>query len=124
MQSPQQIERCGFSGSQCHAGLTTNFGQARESQGNAETHKTDEDILNLPFTQDRFASNAVKLLVRICTYCLLKDEVEMAVFSALLATQLTLKHGLAGVAVQSVRFCYLWSCKSLDREYRQSLPFR
>jgi predicted ATPase len=57
--------------------------------------KTDEDLLNLPLTQDLVIANVVKLLIHLCTYCLMGDEKEMGVFSALLAIELTLKNSLS-----------------------------
>jgi histidine kinase len=58
-------------------------------------NKTDSDILNLPVTQDPLAANAARLLMHVCTYCMVKDEPETAMFSALLAIELTLIHGLS-----------------------------
>ena len=55
--------------------------------------KQDEDILGLPLMQDRTISTAVKLLVHLCMYCLLQDEDILAVYSALLATELTMEGG-------------------------------
>jgi hypothetical protein len=82
--------------------------------------KTDEDLLNLPLTQDLVIANVVKLLIHLCTYCLMGDEKEMGVFSALLAIELTLKNGLSqhspcafviyGVAEASIG--------NIDRAYR------
>lgn len=56
--------------------------------------KTAEDLLSLPITKDRLATNAVKLLMHVCSYCLVKDEVNAGIFATLLATELTLKTGL------------------------------
>ena len=55
--------------------------------------KQDEDILGLPIMLDRTISTAVKLLVHLCMYCLLQDADMLAVYSALVATELTMKGG-------------------------------
>jgi hypothetical protein len=58
--------------------------------------KTDNDVLDLPFTQDILSEKAVKIFMYICSYCLvLRGEADTAVFSAQLATEMTLKNGLS-----------------------------
>jgi predicted ATPase len=57
--------------------------------------KSDEDILSLPPMGDRTMSTIVRLLFFLSCYCFLKDERYQAVYSALLATELTLKDGLS-----------------------------
>ena len=57
--------------------------------------KSDEDILALPLMRDEAMATAVRILLYLCTYCFLKDEGLQAVYSALLATELTLKSGLS-----------------------------
>jgi histidine kinase len=58
-------------------------------------NKTDEDILGLPVMSDRIKATTIKLLINLALYCLLKDDLERGVVSALLALQLTLKGGLS-----------------------------
>ena len=55
--------------------------------------KRDEDILVLPLMRDLTISTAVKLLVHLCMYCLMQGELVVSVYSALLATELTMKSG-------------------------------
>ena len=55
--------------------------------------KRDEDILGLPLMRDLTISTAVNLLMHLCLYCLLQGEDILAVYSALLATELTMKGG-------------------------------
>lgn len=83
-------------------------------------HKTDEDILNLPASEDPYMRNAVKLLMHVCTYCLMKDESETAVYSALLATQLTLRKGLTPHSSSAFAIYGLAevSLANIDRAYR------
>jgi len=57
-------------------------------------HKTDEDILGLPVTNDKVTATAITILTTICTESLFQDEEHQAVFSALYAVELTLKRGL------------------------------
>ena len=57
--------------------------------------KSDEDILSLPPMNDLTMATAVKLLLHLCSYCLLKDESLQTVYAALLATELTVKGGLS-----------------------------
>lgn len=58
-------------------------------------HQSDNDLLNLEETEDILATSAVKLLMWVCTHGLNTDDEETAVFSALLAMELTLKRGLS-----------------------------
>jgi hypothetical protein len=55
--------------------------------------KGDDDILGLPTILDSNACAAVKLLIRLCMYCLLEDQGILAVYTALWATELTMKKG-------------------------------
>ena len=57
--------------------------------------KSDEDILSLPPMGDQALATSVRLLVHVCAYCFMKDEGLQAVYSALLATELTLRSGLS-----------------------------
>ena len=57
--------------------------------------KSDQDILGLPPMKDQAMATAVRLLLYQCMYCFLQDEDFQAVYSALLATELTLKGGLS-----------------------------
>ena len=56
--------------------------------------KSDQDILGLPFMRDETATATSRILVNLCTYCFLKDETSLGVYSALLAIEMTLKGGL------------------------------
>jgi predicted ATPase len=58
-------------------------------------NKSDQAVLNLPFTDDHAVEKAVRLLMHLCTYCFLRDEADTAIFAALLAAELTLKKGLS-----------------------------
>lgn len=82
--------------------------------------KSDDDLLNLPSAHDSIKANAVKLLMHVCSYCLLKDEVDVAIFSALLATELTLKNGFSqhspcAFAIYGVAEVFIGN---IDRAYR------
>jgi predicted ATPase len=57
--------------------------------------KTNEDLLNLPLTQDLVDANVVKLLIDLGSVCFMKNELEMGAFSVLIAVELTLKNGLS-----------------------------
>jgi hypothetical protein len=57
--------------------------------------KADDDILGLPTMEDRLDTKAVKLIMHMSSYCLMKDQGDTAVYSALLALKLTLKRGLS-----------------------------
>lgn len=82
--------------------------------------KTDDDILNLPTTQNLLATTAVKLLTHVCAYCLVKEEVNAGIYSALLATQLTFKTGLSSSSPSAFVFYGLTelSLGNIDRGYR------
>jgi predicted ATPase len=58
-------------------------------------NKSDQDVLKLPFTNDPVVEKTVRLLMHVCTYCFLRDEADAAIYSALLAAELTLKKGLS-----------------------------
>jgi predicted ATPase len=64
--------------------------------------KSDSDILNLPRMTESAMSISVKVLINMCMYCFMKDEEFLAVYSALLATELTLKHGLNAYAATAL----------------------
>jgi histidine kinase len=55
--------------------------------------KSDDDILGLPLMQDRTRSTAVKVLIHLSLFCLMQDENNAAMYSALCATELTMKKG-------------------------------
>ena len=55
--------------------------------------RKNEDLLRLPLMKDRCISTAVRILLHMCMYCFLQDEEDQGVYSALLATELTLKFG-------------------------------
>ena len=57
--------------------------------------KSDEDILCLPRMKDPAMATAVRLLLHLCWYCFLLEKTSLSVYSALLATELTLKFGLS-----------------------------
>jgi len=57
--------------------------------------KTDAAILGLPPMNNRHIETAVRILLHLTAYCFLQDEKNPAVYSALLAAQLTLRHGLS-----------------------------
>jgi predicted ATPase len=57
--------------------------------------KSDEDILNLPRMTDPAMATSVRLLLHLSWYCFLQRKILLTVYSALLATQLTLKFGLS-----------------------------
>jgi predicted ATPase len=57
--------------------------------------KSDEDILCLPRMKDSAMATSVRLLLHLCWYCFLQKKTLLAVYSALLATELTLKFGLS-----------------------------
>lgn len=57
--------------------------------------KTDEAILGLPRMKDRTKAIAVKILLHKCMYCIAREEKHQATYAALLATELTLKHGVS-----------------------------
>lgn len=59
--------------------------------------KSDHDLLSLPATRvdDLLTTTAMKLLVYICSYGLLTEQKETAIFAALLAMELTLKRGIS-----------------------------
>jgi hypothetical protein len=46
-------------------------------------NKTDDDILSLPTMRDRLDTKAVTLIMHMSSYCLMKDEGDTAVYSAL-----------------------------------------
>jgi predicted ATPase len=56
---------------------------------------SEEDILSLPIMTDKAMSAAVRILVLMCTYCLLNNKICQAMYSALLAIRLTTKYGLS-----------------------------
>lgn len=56
---------------------------------------SDEDIMSLPPMQNPETRSAVKLLSELSLFCLLRDDSPPAVFSALLAIELTFKYGLS-----------------------------
>jgi predicted ATPase len=59
-------------------------------------HKTDDDILNLPMMTEPVMSAVIKLLFHVSFHCFLRKDTELlAVYSALLAVRLTLRHGLS-----------------------------
>jgi predicted ATPase len=58
-------------------------------------NKADKDILSLPMMTDKATSAAVRILVLMCTYCLLNNKICQAMYSALLAIRLTTKCGLS-----------------------------
>ena len=57
--------------------------------------KSDKDILGLPPMRDQSLATAVRVLFHQCMYCLMQEEENQAVYSALLATELTLKGKLS-----------------------------
>jgi tetratricopeptide (TPR) repeat protein len=57
--------------------------------------KKNSDILALPLMQDSLMLMAIRVLVTVALQGFLRDEPVQAIFSALVATELTLKHGLA-----------------------------
>jgi predicted ATPase len=65
-------------------------------------NKSNEDVLNLPVMQDKSMSAAVRILVHLCTYCLLNNKRNEAMYSALLAIQLTLKGGLSSYSANAL----------------------
>jgi predicted ATPase len=56
---------------------------------------SDEDVLNLQIIQDKTIATTVKILVFLCTYSILKNQTYIAIYSAILAVFMTLKHGLS-----------------------------
>lgn len=83
-------------------------------------HKTDEDILNLPLADSTLVEDTVKLLTHLCCCCLVSVRSDAAVFTALLATELTLKHGVSqfsscAFAIYGVAEV---SLGNIDRAYR------
>ncbi|KAI2496934.1 PFAM Protein kinase domain [Fragilaria crotonensis] len=63
--------------------------------------KADEDILNLPMMQHRPTSTAIKLLVKVCAQCIMVEKETLAVYVALLATELTMRGGLSPYSANS-----------------------
>jgi predicted ATPase len=57
--------------------------------------KSDDDILCLPRMRDSAIATSVRLLLHLCWYCFLVGNTLLSVYSALLATELTLKFGLS-----------------------------
>jgi predicted ATPase len=57
--------------------------------------KSDEDILWLPRMKDPSMATSLRLLLHLCWYCFLQRKTLLALYSALLATELTLKFGLS-----------------------------
>jgi predicted ATPase len=57
--------------------------------------KSDNDILNLPRVTDPAMATSVRLLLYLCWYCFLLERNFLFVYSALLATELTLKFGVS-----------------------------
>jgi hypothetical protein len=55
--------------------------------------KTDDDILGLPFMRARSTCTAITLLIHLSMCCLLQDENILAVYAALLGTELTMMDG-------------------------------
>jgi predicted ATPase len=58
-------------------------------------NKSNEEILSLPMMKDKRMSTAVRFLVLICMYRLLNNKIHHAIYSALLAIQLTITYGLS-----------------------------
>jgi predicted ATPase len=64
--------------------------------------KSDNYILSLPKMKDESMAIAVRLLLHIYLYCLLKNEDSQGLYSALLATEITLKNGLNAYAASAL----------------------
>lgn len=62
--------------------------------------KTDRDILSLSAIQSMAA--AARLLVHVCSYCLVNNAENQAVYAALSATELTLRFGLSPYSANSL----------------------
>lgn len=62
---------------------------------------SDHDIISLPLMQNITKSASLQLLVNLCMHCLLKDEFITGVYTALLATELTIKDGLSAYSASA-----------------------
>jgi len=62
---------------------------------------SNDDIVGLPLMQNITKSASLQLLVNLCMHCLLKDEFITGVYTALLATELTIKGGLSAYSASA-----------------------
>jgi predicted ATPase len=60
--------------------------------------RSNEYILGLPRMTDEAAVTAVRLLLHLYSYCSFKNELLQAMYCALFATEITMKHGLKAYA--------------------------
>jgi predicted ATPase len=83
--------------------------------------KSNECILSLPMMKDKSMEIAVRLLLHLYLYCFLKNEDSQALYSALLAMEITLKNGLNAYAASALTIYGIAELASGD--YRRGYRF-
>jgi hypothetical protein len=81
--------------------------------------KSDKDILCLPRMKDPAMATSVRLLLHLCWYCVLQKKTLLSVYSALLATELTLKFGFKSLLCKC--FHHLWNGRTIKWKFLSSL---
>lgn len=70
--------------------------------------KLDRTILSFPLMDNKPMAVATKILFHLSAFCFLKEKKPLSFYSALLATELTLIHGLSPYSSHAFLLCGLW----------------
>ena len=83
--------------------------------------KSDEDILCIPRMKDPKMATSVRLLLHLGWYCFVVENILLSVYSALLATELTLKFGLSPYSASALTIYGM--AELVNGNYRRAYRF-